>query len=155
MFAWLNRSLWRCLWFFALFLNIPPANLECDVGTLRVCSSSYETWCLKWLWWEYPQLDQSKECVWQQVNLVLLSLSRNIDQVMRACCIGAKSITVLRLSHWTVGGLSKGCFSSERIDDIQVILATRWARLIYSTSVLNLEMTCCFFDCHNIRLQLR
>lgn len=76
--------------------------------------------------------------------------------LVRACRIGlADSIIVLRLSHDTFGGLDKWNFSSESTDDIHVNSATRCTRLPYAASVLDLDMTCCFLDCHDIRLEPR
>ena len=57
------------------------------------------------------------------------------------------NITVLRLSHQITGGVGKVILISERIDCSQVISATKLARLLYSTFVLNLDIVCCFFNC--------
>lgn len=69
-----------------------------------------------------------------------------------ACCmVFSNNITVLRLSHHTIWDLDRGNFSPERTEDIKVNSATRWARLLYSALVLDLDTTCCLFDCQCTR----
>ena len=62
----------------------------------------------------------------------------------------ADSKTVLRLSHQTRGGLARGIWNSLNNDLNYVTSATKPARLRYSTSVLDLEIVCCFLDCQDI-----
>lgn len=73
--------------------------------------------------------------------------------LVRACSIGlAESITMLRLSHHTIGGLDKGNFNSERTDDIHVCSATN-VQGFYILLRPYIDTMCCCFDCHDTRLE--
>lgn len=65
----------------------------------------------------------------------------------------ADNITMLRLSHHTIAGFDRGNDHSASKDEIHVLSATKWARFLYSASVLDLETACCFLDSHEIRLE--
>lgn len=67
----------------------------------------------------------------------------------------AESRIVLKLSHHTARRLGKANFNSVSNEEFQVISTTKWARRLYSASVLELDTMCCFFDCQETKLEAK
>lgn len=69
-----------------------------------------------------------------------------------ACWIGvAERRIVLRLSPQATEGFGKMKFNSVSKEEIQVISATKWAGLLNSAFILDLDIVCCFLDCQEIK----